>query len=194
MITYFVDHAQQYGLYDAKCELLSFTFIYLSDKRKVEEMTEEDIIAFLRNLKRDFIRECLMWQGLKRKVPKKLLDDERKEIVDVSNGKGAEWTEGTPKKEKERWVRRNISFDNNEGYGESESYKLFEFELKTDEIRDKANFVLNNLTQVELDLLMEVAKADNSKELGKRLGVKASTARKRKERLIKDRIKPMLHL
>jgi DNA-binding protein Fis len=69
---------------------------------------------------------------------------------------------------------------------------LFEFELKTDEIRDKANFVLNNLTQVELDLLMEVAKADNSKELGKRLGVKASTARKRKERLIKDRIKPML--
>jgi hypothetical protein len=39
---------------------------------------------------------------------------------------------------------------------------------------------------------MEVAKADNSKELGKRLGVKASTARKRKERLIKDRIKPML--
>lgn len=192
MIRHFGKRAQEYGLYDVESELLSFAFIYLSEKRKVEEMTEEDVIAFLRNLKRDFTRECLKWKGLTRKAPKPPSGKEVKEIVDVSDGKGAEWTEGTLKKEKEKWISRNISLDNNLWFGENESYKLFELGLEKNERRDKAEFVLNNLTQTELDLLIGSVEADSSKELGERLGIQASTARKRKERLMRDRIKPIL--
>lgn len=182
LINFFTLRMTEFGIYDM-AELQSFTFIYLADKGKVEEMTDKEINNLIRNIKRDFIRDLLNNKGMKRKKtpPKEVI-----EVVNVSNGKGAEWKEISRNIEvKEKWIRRDVSVDSLSWLADNESVLKYTFEQETLELEAEACSIMSELTEKELELLLAVAESDSSVELGEKLGITDSTARKRKERLIK---------
>lgn len=182
LINLFTLRMTEFGIYDM-AELQSFTFIYLADKGKVEEMTDKEINNLIRNIKRDFIRDLLNNKGMKRKKtpPKEVI-----EVVNVSNGKGAEWKEISRNIEvKEKWIRRDVSVDSLSWLADNESVLKYTFEQENLELEAEACSIMSELTEKELELLLAVAESDSSVELGEKLGVTDSTARKRKERLIK---------
>lgn len=182
LINFFTLRMTEFGIYDM-AELQSFTFIYLADKGKVEEMTDKEINNLIRNIKRDFIRDLLNNKGMKRKKtpPKEVI-----EVVNVSNGKGAEWKEISRNIEvKEKWIRRDVSVDSLSWLADNESVLKYTFEQENLELEAEACSIMSELTEKELELLLAVAESDSSVELGEKLGVTDSTARKRKERLIK---------